>query len=99
MRFADVPLLEAAAALAAQGYATGASDRNWASCETAVKLHPNAPLWQRKLLTDPQTSGGLLVACSPEVAPAVLDIFREEGFERARVIGRLERGEPGITIT
>ena len=99
VRFADVPLLEAAAALAEQGYATGASDRNWASCEASVELPANAPLWHRKLLTDPQTSGGLLVACSPEAASSVLDIFLEEGFERAAVIGRVERGEPGIAIT
>ena len=98
VRFADVPLLGAAAALAGQGYATGASDRNWASCEASVELPANAPLWQRKLLTDPQTSGGLLVACSAEAAAPVLDIFRDEGFERAAVIGRIERGTPGITI-
>jgi selenide, water dikinase len=96
--FAEVPLLEAAATLAEQGYATGASDRNWASCEATVELPASAPLWQRKLLTDPQTSGGLLVACSAEAASSVLDIFRDEGFERAAVIGRVERGTPGITI-
>ncbi len=88
MRFGDLPLLDAAASLAEQGHVTGASDRNWASCENAVELPSNAPLWHRKLLTDPQTSGGLLVACSPEAAPAVLDIFREEGFDRAAVIGQ-----------
>jgi selenide,water dikinase len=99
VRFAQVPLLDAAATLAEQGYATGASDRNWASCEGSVQLPENAPLWHRKLLTDPQTSGGLLVACSPEAASSVLDIFLKEGFERAVVIGRLERGEAGITIT
>jgi selenide, water dikinase len=99
MRFGDLPLLDAAASLAERGHATGASDRNWASCENAVELPADTPLWHRKLLTDPQTSGGLLVACSPEAAPSVLEIFREEGFDRATVIGRLERGEPGITIT
>jgi selenide, water dikinase len=99
LRFADVPLLDAAAALAEQGYATGASDRNWVSCEAAVALPAGAPLWHRKLLTDPQTSGGLLVACSPEAAASVLEIFRADGFDRAGVIGRLERGPPGITVT
>ena len=99
VRFADVPLLEAAATLAEQGYATGASDRNWTSCEASVELPANAPLWHRKLLTDPQTSGGLLVACSPEAQSSVLDIFLDEGFERASVIGRVERGDPGIAIT
>jgi len=98
VQYADVPVLAAAASLAEQGYATGASDRNWASCETAVKLPSGAPLWHRKLLTDPQTSGGLLVACAADAAQAVLDVFRAEGFDRAQVIGSLEAGEPGITV-
>jgi selenide,water dikinase len=98
VRFADVPVLPVAVGLAEQGYATGASDRNWASCETGVKLPADAPLWHRKLLTDPQTSGGLLVACSPASAQSVLDIFEAEGFDRARVIGSLEAGEPGISV-
>jgi selenide, water dikinase len=55
-------------------------------------------LWHRKLLTDPQTSGGLLVSCAADAAQAVLDIFRAEGFDRAQVIGSLEAGEPGITV-
>ena len=44
------------------------------------------------LLTDPQTSGGLLVACAPDAAPDVLKIFADEGFGHARAIGRLEAG-------
>ena len=71
-RFEDVPLLSAARHLAEQGFVTGASDRNWASCEASVTLPANAPAWHRKMLTDPQTSGGLLVACAPERVGAVL---------------------------
>ena len=97
-RFADVPVLSAARHLAEQGYVTGASDRNWASCEPAVTLPPGAPAWHRKMLTDPQTSGGLLVACAPESARAVLDVFTRQGFKHARVIGRLAAGDAGIVV-
>ena len=66
LRFDDVPVLSAARHLAEEGYATGASDRNWASCERAGRrCRPTRPRGSRKLLTDPQTSGGLLVACAP----------------------------------
>ena len=99
VQYADLPVLTAAPHLGEQGYATGASDRNWASCESAVTLPPDAPAWHRKLLTDPQTSGGLLVACSPEAAPRALEVFVEHGFRHARVIGRLSEGPPAITIT
>jgi selenide,water dikinase len=51
------------------------------------------------MLTDPQTSGGLLVACDREVAEKVLEVFRAHGFAKAAVIGDLEQGEAGITIS
>jgi selenide,water dikinase len=98
LRFADLPILSAARHLAEQGYATGASDRNWASCESCVTLPSDAPAWHRKMLTDPQTSGGLLVACDPAAVEKVLDIFAKQGFKYASVIGRLLPGEPGIDV-
>lgn len=98
IRFDDVPLLSAARHLAEQGYVTGASDRNWASCEAAVTLPADAPAWHRRMLTDPQTSGGLLVACAPDAVQAVLEVFAKEGFRDAAVIGELAAGAPAITV-
>ncbi len=99
IRFDDLPVLSAALHLAQAGFATGASDRNWASCEAQITMPADAPAWQRKLLTDPQTSGGLLVACSPDAAPAALEIFARQGFKRAKAIGELMSGTPGIVIS
>jgi selenide,water dikinase len=99
LRLADVPVLTAAQHLAEAGYATGASDRNWASCEPCVSLPASAPIWQRKLLTDPQTSGGLLVSCEASLAAEVLELFRKHGFARAAVIGDLVEGDPRIIAT
>jgi selenide,water dikinase len=96
--FERVPILSAARHLVQAGYATGASGRNWESYRHAVALPESAPEWQRKILTDPQTSGGLLVACDAKVVQAVLEAFVKEGFEHAAVIGRLEAGEPGVTV-
>jgi selenide,water dikinase len=98
VRAADVPVLPAARHLLEQGYATGASERNWASCRGEVSLPAGAPDTLRTLLTDPQTSGGLLVACDPAVAPAVLRVFAEQGFKFARAIGRLQAGAPGVDV-
>jgi selenide, water dikinase len=50
------------------------------------------------LLTDPQTSGGLLVACAPDAVDAVLAIFRDDGFGDAAVIGAMAAGEPLVTV-
>jgi selenide,water dikinase len=91
-----VPLLPGATQLAAQGYVTGASGRNWAGYGQHVKLD-GVDDTMKSLLTDPQTSGGLLVACAPDAVDGVLGVFRDEGFERAAVIGKLEPGS-GITV-
>ena len=98
IEFDRIPVLPAARRLVQEGVATGASQRNWASYEREVTLPAGAPEWHRKLLTDPQTSGGLLVACAAAAVPRVLDIFRREGFEHATAIGRLVAGEPAVTV-
>ena len=98
LQFGAIPILSAARHLAEQGYATGASDRNWQSCAGEITV-TEMPLWHQKILTDPQTSGGLLVACAPESAQAVLEIFAREGFKHACAIGRLQAGTPHIRIT
>ncbi|MCL1854041.1 MAG: selenide, water dikinase SelD [Peptococcaceae bacterium] len=81
---AALPVIEEACILAEKGIATGASERNWASYEGEVRLR-NVDPWLQILLTDPQTSGGLLVACAPEAAAAVLALFHEEGYTAAKV--------------
>jgi len=95
---AATPLLDGVRELAAQGFVTGASDRNWAGYGASVTLAPSVGATDRALLTDPQTSGGLLVACAPETVDEVLAIFRRDGFEQASVIGELLAGEPCIHV-
>ncbi len=95
---AEVPLLARAADLVQQGFVTGASQRNWTSYGDAVELPANFPDWRRHLLTDPQTSGGLLVAVAPARAEAVLRLVRAAGCSAACVVGRMEAGTPGIRV-
>jgi selenide,water dikinase len=95
---AAVPLLGRAAELSRQGFVTGASQRNWSSCAAAVKLPADFPEWHRHLLTDPQTSGGLLVAVAPSRAGSVLEQVRAAGHPAAAVIGRMAAGAPGIRV-
>jgi len=93
-----VPLLSGVRELAERGFVTGASGRNWAGYGDAVTLPANWSAQDQALLTDPQTSGGLLVACSPETVATVLEVFAREGFEHAVVIGTVEAGAPGLTL-
>ena len=92
IRFADLPLLPGTAELARAGFVTGASGRNWDSYGDGVELFDGCADWQRALLTDPQTSGGLLVACAPEAVEEVLGVFRRHGFKHAAPIGDLRAG-------
>lgn len=95
---ARVPVLSAAKGLLEQGFITGASERNWQSYGQDVRMPAGDALNLRKLLTDPQTSGGLLVACAPQAADAVLNCFRSAGFADAAVIGRLEAGAAQVSV-
>jgi len=93
-----LPLLPEVAALAGQGHVTGASRRNCEGYGAEVQLDAGLPAIAQALLTDPQTSGGLLVSCAPQAVDAVLRIFREQGFGEAAVVGRMEAGTPGLTV-
>ena len=97
--YAALPVLPNALAYAEQGCVTGASARNWSSCAKRVALpKKNFDDLDRALLTDPQTSGGLLVACAPEVVTEVLSLFLLEGFDHAAVIGEVVAGKPLISV-
>ncbi len=96
--FNALPFLSVALALAERGYATGAAERNWVSYGAEIDLPHDFPEWQRKLLCDPQTSGGLLVACAANQADKVLAIFHEQGFATACVIGKMVAGEARVRV-
>jgi len=93
-----VPLLAGVRALAAQGMVTGASGRNWAGYGQDVQLPAGFEAPDQALLTDPQTSGGLLVACSPDSVAEVLATFARHGFDQAAVLGRMVEGRAGLVI-
>ncbi len=85
-----VPLLPGVSALAAAGHVTGASGRNWEGYGSDIGLPADFEPTAKALLTDPQTSGGLLVSCDPGAVQTVLGVFRRHGFEDAAVIGEVK---------
>ncbi|MGF6710433.1 selenide,water dikinase [Luteibacter sp. W1I16] len=93
-----VPFLDQAERLAQAGFITGASKRNWNSYGDGVVLPTGLPDWRRALLTDPQTSGGLLVACKAERAEAILATIEAAGYPRARIVGTATTGAPGVEL-
>ena len=93
-----IPLLPGVHELASNGFVTGASGRNWAGYGHQVQLADRITAPQQMLLTDPQTSGGLLVACAPDTVDEVLALFAREGFADAAVIGEMQAGEAGVKV-
>ena len=98
IEWSKVPRLDGVEALAAEGFVTGASGRNWSGYGADVELAAGLPATAQALVSDPQTSGGLLVSCAPGAVDAVLAIFRDEGFGSAAVIGRTEAGRAGLRV-
>jgi selenide,water dikinase len=95
IEWAAVPLLPGVRELAARGFVTGASGRNWAGYGRDVTLPAGFGEVDRALLTDPQTSGGLLVSCARGSVDEVLALFERQGFAEARVIGEVTRQAAG----
>lgn len=95
---AQVPLLPQALELLQRGCVTGASNRNWASYGAEVCFAEGLAAHWQPVLTDPQTSGGLLVSCAPQAVDAVLACFHDAGFGQAAVVGRLSDGTPGVSV-
>jgi len=94
-----VPLVAGVRELARAGHVTGASGRNWAAYGADVRLPVGFSAVDQALLTDPQTSGGLLVSCAPEAVPQVLDVFGRCGFGQAAVIGEvLPRSDVALVV-
>lgn len=96
--WARVPLLPGVRELAAQGFITGASGRNWAGYGADIELPAGFAEVDQALLTDPQTSGGLLVACDAASVGAVMEVFRRHGFATAAEIGEITPGTPRVVV-
>jgi selenide,water dikinase len=97
LSLAQVPLLARARELVGAGHVTGASGRNWSSYGASVTGRTPDAL-ERALITDPQTSGGLLVACAPEAVADVLECFGRHGFAAASVVGDVVAGQPAVEL-
>jgi selenide,water dikinase len=93
----SIPVIAEAVKLVKEGTFTGASPRNWLGYGHEIQMASHLDAWQKNLLSDPQTSGGLLISCSPEATEQVLEILRADGFAHAQKIGQFVNGS-GISV-
>jgi selenide,water dikinase len=97
LHWSAVPRVAGVEQLIEQGCLTGASERNWAAYGQDVALAADLPATAKTLLTDPQTSGGLLISCAKDQTSGLLRLLKSEGFEQAAVIGELVKPLPQAT--
>jgi len=93
-----LPLLDSAADYAQKGYNTGAANRNWDSFDGHVTVFDGIEQWQKNLLMDPQTSGGLMASCDAASVDEVLALFKSQGYGYASVVGEMREGEARVTV-
>jgi selenide,water dikinase len=93
-----LPLLDSAADYAQKGYNTGAANRNWDSFDAHVTVFDGIEQWQKNLLMDPQTSGGLMASCDAASVDEVLALFKSQGYGYASVVGEMREGEARVTV-
>ena len=98
VNMAEVPLLDKVLAMADAGLVSGASGRNWRSYGAEVDLAARVTDAHKALLCDPQTSGGLLVACAPGALLDVMALFERHGCAQAGRIGGMIAGPSGVTV-
>lgn len=98
VRFESLPLFTQAQRFAEMGIGTGGAKRNWNSYWHEIEMAPDAPEWWRGVLCDPQTSGGLLIACSSESVPEALELLGSRNFEGAKVVGEFFATEPRVRV-
>lgn len=98
LQFEALPLLTHAQRFAEMGIGTGGAKRNWKSYGHEVDLPVDAPEWWRGVLCDPQTSGGLLIACSSESLHQVLELLRKKNFVHVSVLGEFGATQPRVRV-
>jgi selenide,water dikinase len=98
IQFEALPLLAQARRLAESGVGTGGAKRNWNSYGHEVELPADAPEWWSGILCDPQTSGGLLIACSKDSVQEVLDLVHSRNAGHAKVIAEFTGQRSNVSV-
>ena len=91
-----LPLMRFTHRIADCSVQTPAAENNWRTCRDRITAQgQEVTNVVRHILADPQTNGGLLVACAPEAVEKVLDISYSGDLENAAVIGRIWKAHDG----
>ena len=93
----EVPVLAEAREMASMGLVPAGTHANRSWCESSIREQGRPDPILRDILSDAQTSGGILMGVQEDLAEQAIEMLRAKGAE-AQVIGRVIPAPPG-TIT
>ncbi len=86
---AQMPVLDKAIEFASMGLVPGGAYKNKSFRESYVDMDAGVDVALQDILYDPQTSGGLLIAVSPDAADKLVTRLKDEGVQPAAIIGEV----------
>jgi len=91
----QVPIIPYAFEYAQMGLVPGGTHANRNFCHRSLKADPAIPSYLLDILSDAQTSGGLLISVPSDRAQSLLDQLKQRGLKEASLIGEITNLEPG----
>ena len=98
IQYSAVPVLPGAFDAARHGMIAGGLNNNLDFLGDCVTFAAGVPEENRALLFDPQTSGGLLVAISPDAADAAVEVLRRHQITAAKIGRVLPKGTSLLSV-
>jgi selenide, water dikinase len=90
--FEAIPVFSGVMDLLKSKVGPGGLGRNRDFYSPSVEIKNSIPEYQRNILFDPQTSGGLLIVLSPDASQRMVERLRQAGIEAA-IIGRVIKSQ------
>tara|TARA_B100001964_G_scaffold114831_1_gene128032 strand:+ start:2071 stop:3018 length:948 start_codon:yes stop_codon:yes gene_type:complete len=99
IQVSEIPYINGTSELAEKGIISDGSKRNFKTSKKYTKFSESISETEKFILSDAQTSGGLLISLSENQANEYLNQFRNETGMEAAVIGKIvKKGKDTITV-
>lgn len=95
---AKIPTFPGVETVAAKGYLTGGEVNNRQYVEKHVQIDDQITPDLIRVLYDPQTSGGLLIAVSAEVVEEFVHVLKKAGVQHASIVGYVTHENTGNIV-
>ncbi|MBA4394592.1 MAG: selenide, water dikinase SelD, partial [Desulfobacca sp.] len=92
----QVPIIPYALEYAQMGMIPGGTHANRDYCHRSLTVDPSIPAYILDILSDAQTSGGLLISVQAEKTKPLLDLLKQRGLADVSWIGEITGASSGL---